>query len=57
MASFEDLQFDWSMLCQDCTECWTPSGLHSFLFFFIVLRMLITKSYAIRTLRPRLDFN
>ncbi|KAK5645572.1 hypothetical protein RI129_006872 [Pyrocoelia pectoralis] len=27
MASFEDLQFEWSMLCQDCTDCWTDTDL------------------------------
>lgn len=26
MASFEDLAFDWGTLCQECPECWTPSG-------------------------------
>lgn len=26
MASFEDLAFDWSTLCQECPECWTASG-------------------------------
>ncbi|CAH2264562.1 jg21290 [Pararge aegeria aegeria] len=26
MASFEDLSFDWSTLCQECPECWTASG-------------------------------
>ncbi|CAG9096246.1 unnamed protein product [Plutella xylostella] len=25
MASFEDLAFDWSTLCQECPECWTAS--------------------------------
>ncbi|XP_045785091.1 cerebellar degeneration-related protein 2-like isoform X3 [Maniola jurtina] len=27
MASFEDLSFDWSTLCQECPECWTASDL------------------------------
>ncbi|XP_038215566.1 cerebellar degeneration-related protein 2-like isoform X3 [Zerene cesonia] len=27
MASFEDLAFDWSTLCQECPECWTASDL------------------------------
>ncbi|XP_023714411.1 uncharacterized protein LOC111868201 isoform X4 [Cryptotermes secundus] len=27
MATYRDLHFDWSTLCQDCTECWTPSDL------------------------------
>ncbi|KAJ3625405.1 hypothetical protein MTP99_015978 [Tenebrio molitor] len=26
MASFRDLQMDWSTLCQDCTDCWTNEG-------------------------------
>ena len=25
-ASHEDLAFEWSMLCQDCTDCWTGTG-------------------------------
>ena len=25
-ASHSDLAFEWSMLCQDCTECWTGTG-------------------------------
>jgi hypothetical protein len=25
-ASHTDLAFEWSMLCQDCTECWTQTG-------------------------------
>lgn len=25
-ASYNDLAFEWSMLCQDCTECWTHTG-------------------------------
>ncbi|XP_026494925.2 cerebellar degeneration-related protein 2 isoform X3 [Vanessa tameamea] len=27
MASFEDLSYDWSTLCQECPECWTASDL------------------------------
>jgi hypothetical protein len=27
MASFRDLQMDWSTLCQDCTDCWTNEDL------------------------------
>ncbi|XP_043802580.1 cerebellar degeneration-related protein 2-like isoform X3 [Apis laboriosa] len=27
MASFKDLKDDWLTLCQDCTDCWTPSDL------------------------------
>jgi hypothetical protein len=26
MATYRDLHFDWSMLCQDCTDCWTTTG-------------------------------
>jgi hypothetical protein len=25
-ASHTDLAFEWSMLCQDCTDCWTQTG-------------------------------
>ena len=25
-ANHTDLAFEWSMLCQDCTECWTQTG-------------------------------
>jgi hypothetical protein len=25
-ASYDDLAFEWSMLCQECTECWTHTG-------------------------------
>ena len=25
-ASHTDLAFEWSMLCQDCAECWTTTG-------------------------------
>ena len=25
-ASHAELAFEWSMLCQDCTECWTGTG-------------------------------
>ena len=25
-ASHHDLAFEWSMLCQECTECWTGTG-------------------------------
>ena len=25
-ASNSDLAFEWSMLCQDCTDCWTGTG-------------------------------
>ncbi len=25
-ASNQDLAFEWSMLCQDCTDCWSGSG-------------------------------
>lgn len=25
-ASYSDLAFEWSMLCQDCPECWTTTG-------------------------------
>jgi hypothetical protein len=28
-ASHHDLAFEWSMLCQDCTECWTGTGRRS----------------------------
>ncbi|XP_021931281.1 cerebellar degeneration-related protein 2 isoform X3 [Zootermopsis nevadensis] len=27
MATYRDLHFDWSMLCQECTDCWTASDL------------------------------
>lgn len=26
VVSHADLAFEWSMLCQDCTDCWTGSG-------------------------------
>ena len=26
LASHHDLAFEWSMLCQECTECWTGTG-------------------------------
>lgn len=25
-ASHSDLAFEWSMLCQECTDCWTGNG-------------------------------
>ena len=25
-ASYTDLAFEWSMLCQDCVNCWTDTG-------------------------------
>ena len=25
-ASYTDLAFEWSMLCQDCVNCWTETG-------------------------------
>ena len=24
--SNSDLAFEWSMLCQECTDCWSPNG-------------------------------
>lgn len=27
MATFKDLKNDWSMLCQECTDCWSSSDL------------------------------
>ncbi|XP_048516102.1 cerebellar degeneration-related protein 2 isoform X2 [Athalia rosae] len=27
MASFKDLKTEWSMLCQECTDCWTRTDL------------------------------
>ena len=32
--SNSDLAFEWSMLCQECTDCWSPNG--EFKFFFIL---------------------
>jgi hypothetical protein len=36
MATYRDLHFDWSMLCQDCTECWTTTGNGYYVFLFCV---------------------
>ena len=33
-ASHSDLAFEWSMLCQDCTECWTGTGTEIIYFLF-----------------------
>ena len=30
--SNSDLAFEWSMLCQECTDCWSPNGESSFFF-------------------------
>ena len=31
--SNSDLAFEWSMLCQECTDCWSPNGESSFFYF------------------------
>ena len=30
--SNSDLAFEWSMLCQDCTDCWSQNGRICFIF-------------------------
>lgn len=52
MATFNDLKYDWSMLCQECPECWSESGESKFpvLSFFLNFR---SKFHSfVKTLAP-----
>ena len=38
--SNSDLAFEWSMLCQECTDCWSPNGEFKFFTFSLEKRFL-----------------
>ena len=41
--SHSELAFEWSMLCQDCTDCWTRTGKRTqcFCFSFLIMPAVI----------------
>ena len=61
-GTYKELEFEWSMLCQECTDCWDRSGInifkakyktfiHNFVFILLIRVIIVIVFGVIRECR------